>query len=100
MGSDSLIPAEAAAGEAKEGGRIQLDDVRRGSPGVAAALADAQLDGGERRHAQLDRPTRVAEREEPTHGPRPVGQLRAGELGRRVVGECTDGGAQRSYIVC
>ena len=100
MGSHGLVPGEAAAGEAKEGGCIQLDDVGRGAPRVAATLADAELDGRERRHAQFHRPAGVAEREEPTHRARPVRQLGAGELGRRVVGECTDGGAQRSYIVC
>jgi hypothetical protein len=66
----------------------------------SATIADAQLDGRERRHAQLHRPTRVAEREEPTDRAGPVGQLRAGELGRRVVRQRPDGGAQRRHIGC
>lgn len=100
MGCHSLMPGEAAAGQAKEGRCVQLDDVGRGAAGVPATVADAQLDGGERRHAQFHRPARVAQREETTNGTGPTGQVGAGELGRRVVCQGLDGGAQRRYIGC
>lgn len=92
-------PVQLATGKQQQRHRVGLHHIRWGTPGMATAFADTELDRSERRYPQLHRAAGKGRREQRAHRAGRSSQLRAGEIGVRS-GHRSDCAAQLLQIGC